>query len=106
MEPWFQIILTIFSSVLASSGLWAYIMKRSEKKDARTKILIGIAHDRITWLGMKYIERGYITCDEYDNLLYLYEPYKKMGGNGSAERVMNEVSKLPSNKLNSENGGI
>lgn len=26
---------------------------------------------------------------------YLYEPYKKLGGNGSALRVMQEVNKLP-----------
>ena len=32
MEPWFQVVLTIFSSVLASSGLWAYLQKRSELK--------------------------------------------------------------------------
>lgn len=29
MEPWFQVVLTIFSSVLASSGLWAYLQKKS-----------------------------------------------------------------------------
>ena len=71
-------------------------MKRSEKKDIRTQVLIGLAHDRIVYLGMKYIERGYITRDEYENLYeYLYKPYEKMGGNGSAKRVMNEVERLP-----------
>ena len=35
-------------------------------------------------------------ADEYENLnTYLYEPYKKLGGNGSALRVMQEVNKLP-----------
>lgn len=105
MQPWLQIVLTVFSSVLASSGLWAYISKRSEKKDARTEMLIGLAHDRIMWLGMKYIEQGYITSDEYENLLYLYKPYEKMGGNGSAKRVMNEVNKLPIHKSNFKTGG-
>ena len=33
---------------------------------------------------------------EYDNLYnYLYKPYKSLGGNGSAERIMEEVKKLP-----------
>ena len=95
MEQWFQILLTIFSSVLASSGLWAYITKRLEKKDVKTEMLIGLGHDRIMYLGMVYIERGYITSDEYENLYeYLYKPYEKMGGNGSAKRIMNEVNKL------------
>lgn len=99
MEPWFQIVLTVVSSVLASSGLWTYITKRLEKKDVKTEMLVGLGHDRIMYLGMSYIERGYITSDEYENLYeYLYKPYEKMGGNGSAKRVMNEVNKLPIHK--------
>ena len=42
MEPWFQVVLTIFSSVLASSGLWAYLQKKSEQKDVKTEMLIGL----------------------------------------------------------------
>lgn len=96
MEPWIQIIITVFSSVLASSGLWAYLAKRAERKDVKTEMLIGLAHDRIMYLGMCYIERGWITQDEYENLYeYLYKPYEKMGGNGSAKRVMKEVDNLP-----------
>lgn len=46
-------------------------------------------------LGMTYIERGWITKDEYENLSdYLYEPYKALGGNGSAKRVMEGVNRL------------
>lgn len=37
MEPWFQVVLTIFSSVLASSGLWAYLQKKSEQKDVKNR---------------------------------------------------------------------
>jgi hypothetical protein len=59
-------------------------------------MLIGLGHDRIMYLGMRYIDRGWITRDEYENLnTYLYEPYKNLGGNGSALRVMQEVNKLP-----------
>ena len=96
MELWLQIMLTVFSSVLASSGLWACIQKRGESKDIKTEMLIGLGHDRIVYLGMTYIEKGYITKDEYENLNdYLYKPYAKMGGNGSAKRIMNEIDKLP-----------
>ena len=95
MEPWFQMVATIVCAVVASSGFWAYIQKRSEKKDVRTQMLIGLAHDRIVYLGMSYIDRGWITQDEYENLHdYLYKPYEKMGGNGSAKKVMSEVNKL------------
>ena len=99
MDAWQQIIITIFSSVLASSGLWAYIQKKAERKDVKTQMLIGLAHDRIIFLGMSYIERGWITQDEYENLYeYLYKPYEAMGGNGSAKRIMTEVNALPIHK--------
>ena len=96
MEQWLQLAITIVCSVIASSGFWAFITKRAERKDIKTEMLIGLGHDRIMSQGMMYIERGYITSDEYENLYeYLYKPYKKMGGNGSAQRVMNEVTRLP-----------
>ena len=102
MDFWVQMIVTIMCSVLASSGLWALVSKRMDHKDARTELLIGIAHDRIIFLGMSYVNRGYITQEEYENLhSYLYGPYKKAGGNGSAERVMKEVEKLPIRKAES-----
>lgn len=96
MEPWLQMVITIVCSVMASSGFWAYVQARKDKKDNKTKLLIGLAHDRIMSLGMDYIKRGYITRDEYENLHdYLYAPYVAEGGNGSAKRVMLEVEKLP-----------
>ncbi len=96
MEQWFQMAITVVCAVIASSGFWTYIQKRNDNKDAKTRVLIGLAHDRIMFLGVKYIERGYITKDEYENLRdYLYKPYEMMGGNGSAKKVMQEVDKLP-----------
>ena len=99
MEDLTQIVITVLSSVLASSAFWAFLTKRLDKKDVRNQMLLGLAHDRIMYLGMIYIERGYITQDEYENLNdYLYVPYEKMGGNGSAKRIMEEVRKLPIHK--------
>ncbi len=96
MDAWIQTIVTVFCSVLASSGFWAYIMKRQENKSDRTKLLVGLAHDRICSLGESYLARGWITADEYENFYdYLYLPYKACGGNGTAERIVEAVKKLP-----------
>lgn len=92
---WVEMLVTVICAVIASSGFWTYLQKKFEKKDVRSKVLIGLAHDRIVYLGMKYIEQGWISEDDYENLHdYLYLPYKEMGGNGSAERIMREVDKL------------
>lgn len=96
IESWFQVLVTIACTAIASSGFWTFVQKRNEKKDVKTKVLIGLGHDRIISLGVKYISRGWITEDEYENLNdYLYKPYKELGGNGSAARIMQEVSNLP-----------
>lgn len=97
-NPWpiIQTIITVVCSVLASSGFWALLQKKSDKKDATSNMLMGLGHDRIEHLAMNYIEKGFVTQYEYENLhRYLYKPYKDLGGNGSAEHLMNEVNKLP-----------
>lgn len=100
MDVWIQVAVPLAAAVLTSSGLWAVVARRADKGDAERKMLVGLAHDRIVHLGMVYIDRGYITQDEYENLqVYLYEPYEAMGGNGSAKRVMEEVRKLPMHKM-------
>lgn len=100
MDIWVQIAVPVVVAVLTSSGLWAVVARRVDKGDAERKMLVGLAHDRIVHLGMVYVDRGYITQDEYENLNdYLYAPYEKMGGNGSAKRVMEEVQKLPIHKI-------
>ena len=100
MDVWVQIAVPLAAAVLTSSGLWAVVARCVDKGDAVRKMLVGLAHDRIVHLGMAYVDRGYITQDEYENLNdYLYAPYEKMGGNGSAKRVMEEVRKLPMHKM-------
>lgn len=92
---WLDRIITIVCSLLASSGLWAFLQSRWQKKHDQNDLLLGLAHDRIMELGGRYIERGYIYADEYENLYtYLYVPYKNRGGNGTAKLIVEKVQKL------------
>lgn len=96
MSHWLEMFLTVVCAVIASSGFWTFVQSRRERKDAKTRMLLGLGHDRIIFLSMKYIERGWITQDEYMDLIeYLYNPYTEMGGNGTAKRIIEEVQKLP-----------
>lgn len=90
-----QIIITIVTSILASSGLWAFLGKRLERNNAERELLVGIGYIELVFFGMQYIERGWITRDEYETLQGLYKPYVKLGGNGSGTKIMNEVEQLP-----------
>lgn len=94
-------------AIIASGGFWAVIQqiitlraKRKEDKNSDNAaiklLLMGVAHDIIKRDAEAYIARGYVTTDEYEDLCkYLYEPYRKMGGNGSAEHMMEAVKQLP-----------
>lgn len=95
-----EIIFTIITTTLASTGFWSLILykvqKRDEKKDSLTKLILGLAYREITELCLKYIHRGYITKDEYEDLIkYLFTPYEDLGGNGTAKKLVDEVKKLP-----------
>lgn len=90
-----QVIITIFTSILASSGLWAFINSRLEKNNSERELLVGIGHVELVFFGMQYIERGWITRDEYETMQGLYKPYIKLGGNGSGTKIMKEIEELP-----------
>jgi len=95
-EAIYNILLPIVLALLASSSFWMFLEKKSQRSGLQTDLLIGLAHDRIVYLGMNYIKRGWIYHDEYENLVtYLYKPYERLNGNGSVLRVMEEVNKLP-----------
>lgn len=95
--------VTVVCAVMASSGFWTWFNNRNSHSEAKEKMeaaqaemLVGLAHDRIVTKGMRYIDRGYITKEEYENMeTYLFKPYKKLGGNGSAQKIMEEINKLP-----------
>lgn len=96
MDEWAKMLITVVCSVVASGGFWSYLQARREKKDAKTKLLLGLAHDRIMSLAALYTSRGYITQDEYENFHdYLYVPYHDSNGNGTGTKAMAEVERLP-----------
>ena len=84
MEDWAQIIITalisVFGAVMGSTGFWAFMQKRAEKEakdkekdSASNRMLRGLGHVKIMERGLKFIERGWITKDEYEDLyVYLY----------------------------------
>ena len=93
-----QLASMLTSNVRAANSIYPTTLHEYEQRRDYQNTAI-VAHDRIIYLGMSYIERGWITQDEYENLHdYLYKPYEEMGGNGSAKKVMQEINKLPIHK--------
>ena len=102
-----NIAVAIITAIFASGGLWSVIQTmvtlRAKKKEAKEsdsckagRLLLGLAYDRICQSGEYYIRRGWITLDEREDFRkYLFEPYHDYGGDGTAERIMAEMDKIP-----------
>ena len=91
-----KLIIALGTILLTSQGIRAFWRNAFQKQALMEKLMLGLAHDRILFLSQAALDKGYITHDEYENLRdYIYEPYKGLGGNGAAERILKEVEKLP-----------
>lgn len=95
--PILTIVAGIITSLITSQGLWTHLSTKSHKVSAESELLRGLAHTRIMDLCEKYIDRGWITPEEYEDLItYLYHPYLELGGNGTVKKMVeNEINRLP-----------
>lgn len=113
-----EFLFGVMSAIFASNGLFQLIMytlqaserekerKRQEETqnslikkeqfEALCHCVTGIAMFRIAREAKRYIDRGFITSEEYHTLKHnLYDPYEALGGNGMAKKYMGEVEELP-----------
>lgn len=95
-EVWVRVIIIITGSILGSGGLWAFLQNRDTKRNASTRLMMGLAYAELVRRGQEYMDRGYVTQDEFEDYQkYFFTPYKDLGGNGVAERYMQGVRELP-----------
>lgn len=86
----------LLSALLGGSGLWAFVKSKTDRNSTEDELLLVLVRNRIIEEGERYIERGYILSGEYSDFYEeLYEPYKKLGGNGLAQHIFERIEKLP-----------
>ena len=94
-----DIIVTLIVAVFGSTGFWTWINNRTKKKSAESRLLLGLAYSEIINRADACLSRGWVEVEEYNELnRYLYQPYAEMGGNGTAQKLMDEVRNLPTRK--------
>lgn len=89
------------------------IQQHSAENDRMTRLtktmVMGLANDKIKVLCQSYITRWEkdgipLTPDEHRELnKYLYKPYKAMGGDGTAEKMIEQVEQIPIGGVDDEN---
>ena len=85
----------LLSAVFGAPGLWALVKTKADRNDNSAKLLLSVTRTQLIALGRKYIERGYITMDEYEEYEAEYQIYSALGGNGLAHRIFEQVDDIP-----------
>lgn len=85
-------IMMIFHAILQRR--WQLKDRSAEKMDAQTEALKVMMIDRIKFLGKEYIKQHYVSLDDKETLKEMYHAYKRLGGNGHLQMLMDEVDKL------------
>lgn len=83
------------TALLGGSGIWAWIKTKTERNDSEDQLLLQVARNQLVSQGRSYLDRGYITMDEYEEYESEYVIYSRLGGNGLARRVFKQVDELP-----------
>lgn len=96
----------IVLAILGSNGLWAIInnvlTNRRNKKSVERQAMLALLHDRLYRLCQDYIKQGYVKVDQLDNLMYLWQPYEGLGGNGTGKKLYDQVLQLPLKEVSDE----
>lgn len=85
----------LITTVLSGPGIWAWAKTRTQRNDSEDKLLLQVAKNQLVYQGRIYLNRGYITMDEYEEYESEYKVYSDLGGNGLARRIFEQVDDLP-----------
>lgn len=85
----------VLTTLLGSSGIWMWAKTKSDRNDSAHALLLEVSKNQLITLGRIYLDRGYITMDEYAEYESEYKLYSALGGNGLARRVFKMVDELP-----------
>lgn len=85
----------LITTVLSGPGIWAWAKTRTQRNNDEAQLLLHVSKNQLVAQGREYLNRGYITMDEYEEYEAEYQVYAALGGNGLARRIFEQVDELP-----------
>ena len=95
-----HVLESVYAALIAGlTGAFGWLGKKIKAQKAEQDAIKGatkaLLHDRIYHACQFYIKQGWCSIDDKENIEYMYRPYKKLGGNGTCERLFVQVQNLP-----------
>lgn len=77
-------------------GIGAYVRSRFRRLTAMEVALRASLYDRLYYLHGKYMQQGWVSVPDLENIAGIYQGYNGLGGNGVGTKLYEDLSKLPS----------
>lgn len=72
-----------------------YIRDAEKINNSHLQLILASYRFRLIQLCRLYLKQGYMTQDQYEQLVEFFKVYHGLGGNGQAEEYYNKTIKLP-----------
>ena len=94
MTEWVQIVLA-FVGGGALTAIIEIIRNTVDKKSAKNVALQFLLLQYIREEAQKHIDENKISSDDLKMWLEMHKTYKRLGGNGFADELLNKITRLP-----------
>lgn len=94
MNEWVQIILAFIGGG-AFTAIIEIIRNTVEKKSAKNVALQFLLLQYIREEAQKHLDENKISSDDLKMWLEMHKTYKRLGGNGFADELLNKITRLP-----------
>jgi hypothetical protein len=93
----------IFEIILGATvaGVTRALVNLKKRNKATQDGVKALLRDRIIALYDKYMDKGYMPIHTRENVQELYKEYKKLGGNGVIDHLIEDLYSLPT-----KSGGV
>lgn len=87
-------LLSVVMTALCTYTVWILQQNRTKKDHSHDALKI-LLKSQLKEYYLEYTERGYVTTDELDACIEIYETYHNLGGNGTGTKMIEDVKRLP-----------
>lgn len=93
LQYWAQWLFGLLSGGLVAFA--TYVRSKFKRLNAMEAALRASMYDRLYYLHGRFMQQGWISVPDFENISGIYQGYHGLGGNGVGTKLYADLSKLP-----------